>query len=757
MVQERESKDLLNVKVSQTSLSRELSLRIMYEEQGLPFPRVEDDGDSLAVGISFIPRVLLDDSSGDETKTEVIFLIDRSGSMSGGRMKQTKNALQILIRSLHQGCFFDIVSFGTKFESMFGKSLPYTAESFKNASAKIDQFSANLGGTNIHGPLRHILSSSSSLPRQIILLTDGDVLNLQEVLELVKKEAKDTRIFALGVGMDANPELIHNVAKLAGGVGEMIMGDTRIEPIIARTMQRVLRPVIREVSMDWGTLEPLIRYKTPISHGPVYSGQKLSLYAMLFDNDHKKHKVHLTCKISSNRNAVRRYTAEIDLNSTMSGLLTHRVATMELCKEFKNGRKDISKGDCVKLCKKYSVVSSLTSLIAIDEKSMRTATTAMRKVDGNQEIMASKPKKGVFSSKPKTGLFEAKEYLWDDGGGAGGFCSGEKWADDGSGGGAFASGEQWGNVAHYSSSAKNATGAKHWDGKKEMAKESKKYESFGNWSGGNDRTSGGFGSSRPQQQSYGGGFGSSQPQGQQQYGFASSQQQPQQQPQQYGGGFGFGSSQPQGQQQYGFASSQQQPQQQPQQHGDPFGYNGSQQGSVSSQSGFGQADFLDDLLGDLQDVDTNFNASPASSSAQPNAIFSNLNAFSSGRDDIFDLPASSYSSAPQGSSSSSSSSALRPLDKLTNLQLFDGRFMLNEELASAVNTSLNVLTKSMPQGVGKDIWATAVAIAAMQILFFHYKVEWELLAKKSRKLVPPSVLEAAVKVVSSANRRDLWK
>jgi von Willebrand factor A domain-containing protein 5 len=44
-----------------------------------------------------------------------IFLVDRSGSMSGKKMEMTKEALKLFIQSLPPGCLFEIISFGSKF------------------------------------------------------------------------------------------------------------------------------------------------------------------------------------------------------------------------------------------------------------------------------------------------------------------------------------------------------------------------------------------------------------------------------------------------------------------------------------------------------------------------------------------------------------------------------------------------------------------------------------------------------------------
>ena len=45
-----------------------------------------------------------------------IFLLDRSGSMSGKKMQMAKDALKLFIQSIPKGAKFEVVSFGTNFE-----------------------------------------------------------------------------------------------------------------------------------------------------------------------------------------------------------------------------------------------------------------------------------------------------------------------------------------------------------------------------------------------------------------------------------------------------------------------------------------------------------------------------------------------------------------------------------------------------------------------------------------------------------------
>lgn len=52
-----------------------------------------------------------------------IFLLDRSGSMSGSRMNQAKDALLLFLKSLPANSFFNVVSFGSRYECLLNESM----------------------------------------------------------------------------------------------------------------------------------------------------------------------------------------------------------------------------------------------------------------------------------------------------------------------------------------------------------------------------------------------------------------------------------------------------------------------------------------------------------------------------------------------------------------------------------------------------------------------------------------------------------
>ena len=144
------------------------------------------------VMLNFFPEFK---SSKSSEKGEFVFVVDRSGSMSGGRNKSARETLLLFLKSLPDGCYFNVVGFGSSFETMFNKSKLYNDESLELATQSTKTMEANLGGTEILRPFEWVFSQPlvKGHPRQVFLLTDGEVGNTQQVIDLVKKHSKNSR------------------------------------------------------------------------------------------------------------------------------------------------------------------------------------------------------------------------------------------------------------------------------------------------------------------------------------------------------------------------------------------------------------------------------------------------------------------------------------------------------------------------------------------------------------------------------------
>ena len=162
-------------------------------ERGLPLGKDKVAGflNHLAVMVNFFPDI----RPSLDTKNEFIFLVDRSGSMSGSYIRSASEALVLLLKSLPEDCHFNIYGFGSSFKSLFPSSAPYTQQNLDTATQHAQELEADLGGTELLPPLKHIFQQPplAGWDRQIFILTDGEVSNTSECVSLVKSNADSVR------------------------------------------------------------------------------------------------------------------------------------------------------------------------------------------------------------------------------------------------------------------------------------------------------------------------------------------------------------------------------------------------------------------------------------------------------------------------------------------------------------------------------------------------------------------------------------
>ncbi len=180
-------------------LENDLVISVVHADPHKPSALTELGGRSLSQrSYMGAPAVMLNFFPKFDTKRaacEFIFLIDRSGSMSGGFMRSAKETLKLFLKSIPPSCHFNIIGFGSTHQVVFPGSVAYTQASLDHAVCETDRMFANLGGTELLPPLRFINSQPplSGLPRQVFVLTDGAVSNTAACIQEVKSHTSRTR------------------------------------------------------------------------------------------------------------------------------------------------------------------------------------------------------------------------------------------------------------------------------------------------------------------------------------------------------------------------------------------------------------------------------------------------------------------------------------------------------------------------------------------------------------------------------------
>jgi len=250
---------------------------LCWTEEGVPSGALchrEQDKEG-TVALVFHPTFRGD---ADPQPKAVVFVVDHSGSMSGKKIEQARNALRVCLRSLNNGDLFDIIKFDDRYKVLSPNLLPYNQENLKRADVWISKIQEG-GGTEILEPLQRALRSFRDAPelRFVVILTDGQVGNEDEILRMVEHERKETGIFTFGIDSAANSYLLNELASVGRGQAEFIMPWERVDDKVAAQFQRIGQPMVHDVEVEWGGLD--VHEILPDPLPPIFAGEPLFIMA----------------------------------------------------------------------------------------------------------------------------------------------------------------------------------------------------------------------------------------------------------------------------------------------------------------------------------------------------------------------------------------------------------------------------------------------------------------------------------------------
>ncbi|KAL1020666.1 hypothetical protein UPYG_G00003080 [Umbra pygmaea] len=248
------------------------------------------------VMLNFCPDLKSMTSDLRKVHGEFIFVIDRSGSMSGVNISRVKDAMVVILKSLVPACMFNIVGFGSTFKSLFTTSQSYDEETVTMASEYIRKIRADMGGTNILAPLSWILRQPmhAGHPRTLFLLTDGAVSNTGKVIEVVRSHARFTRergqcwticwqCYTFGIGPSACKRLVMGLAKVSKGTAEFLAEGERLQPKMLKSLKKTMAPVLSDIAIDWLFPETKEVLLSPVGSTFLFPGDSLIGYSVVCD------------------------------------------------------------------------------------------------------------------------------------------------------------------------------------------------------------------------------------------------------------------------------------------------------------------------------------------------------------------------------------------------------------------------------------------------------------------------------------------
>ena len=151
-----------------------------------------------------------------------IFLLDRSGSMYGGRIAKAKESLIFFLKSLPMNSKFNVISFGNSYSPLFDSFMETNDANVTKAINIIETFKADMGGTKPEIALEYLsqqIPSSSNILIRAVFITDGHVWDIDKVLKQINQCMKGSnfRFDCLGIGKKCSSDYLKRIADKGNG------------------------------------------------------------------------------------------------------------------------------------------------------------------------------------------------------------------------------------------------------------------------------------------------------------------------------------------------------------------------------------------------------------------------------------------------------------------------------------------------------------------------------------------------------------
>jgi Ca-activated chloride channel family protein len=356
------------------------------------------------------PRIKQSRDDEENAAKTVIFVVDRSGSMSGEKMEQAKEALKFVLNNLRKGDTFNIVAYDSEVETFRPELEKFTDESRTAATGFVNGLYAG-GSTNIDGALARTLGllKDSNRPTYVIFLTDGlPTVGETNEAKIVQRasEANDVRarMFTFGVGYDVNSRLLDKLAREHHGQSEYVRPDDDIEDSVSRLYRRIGAPVMTDVELAVDVEDarksdgPTVTRVYPKGEFDLYAGDQAVIVGRYHTPGDAK--VKLSGAVGGKEQSFN-FPAELvsksddDTNSFVAKLwATRRVGEIIDELDLKGSNDELVK-ELVDLATKHGILTPYTSFLA-DEESLRRDPSS-RVESAGVELRALQETEGKFA------------------------------------------------------------------------------------------------------------------------------------------------------------------------------------------------------------------------------------------------------------------------------------------------------------------------------------------------------------------------
>lgn len=183
----------------------------------------------------------------EESPRKVVFVLDRSGSMSGAPIEQAKKAIEAGVAALRPHDRFSIVAFDNEVETLSEELFDASKESRTRARTFLSKIDAR-GGTELAAGMKAAARLVAAEGGDLLLLTDGQVFGTPPILETARRAG--ARIHVLGIGSASQDRFLSQLGADTGGQCRFLTARERVDLGLLELFASASGPVASNVKLE---------------------------------------------------------------------------------------------------------------------------------------------------------------------------------------------------------------------------------------------------------------------------------------------------------------------------------------------------------------------------------------------------------------------------------------------------------------------------------------------------------------------------
>lgn len=213
---------------------------------------------------------------------DVVFVLDRSGSMRGRKMVAARRATARMVDTLNGGDRFAVLAFDNVVETPPELPDGLVSATDRHRFRAVEHLSqlSGRGGTEMLRPLlraAELLAGDEDADREraLVLVTDGQVGNEDQILHELAARLPDVRVHTVGVDVAVNEAFLRRLATLGGGHYELVESEDRLDEAMEAIHRRIGLPLVTDLAIAADGLDLVAGSTAPEPLPALYAGAAL--------------------------------------------------------------------------------------------------------------------------------------------------------------------------------------------------------------------------------------------------------------------------------------------------------------------------------------------------------------------------------------------------------------------------------------------------------------------------------------------------